>query len=63
MHGDARLSPPVLAAPVFDQYQAQDFQQAAVNYEQAQTSLAEQQHQNFYQQNDGTAPTNDFVGW
>jgi len=47
---------------VFDQYQAQDSQQAAVNFEQAQTFQAEQQ-QNFYHQNDGPAPANDFVGW
>jgi len=47
---------------VFDQYQTQDFQQAAVNFEQAQTFQAEQE-QNFYQQNDGPAAGNEFIGW
>jgi hypothetical protein len=50
---------------VFDQYQAQDFQQAppTMDFEQAHTFQAEQQ-QNFYPQNDGPAPATDFgTGW
>lgn len=60
---DVHPSPPVHAASVFGQYQGQDFQQAAVNFEQAQAVQAEQQ-EDLYPQNDGPAPVTDFgAGW
>jgi len=60
---DVHPSPAVHAAPVFDQHQAQNFQQAAANFEQAHSFQGEQQ-QDFFSLNDVPAPVTDFgAGW